>query len=78
MQAVLEAVLPVVPEPKYPALARLRQTGKVVLFMGLAEGFVVVPDNDHKIGESSDWVPVTTPSLWEILPPGSAVHLVQD
>lgn len=65
-------------ESRFPILAKLVDSNKVVLFTSLKTGVVLIPDNDHKVGDTADWVDVDKPEIWEVLPGGTEVRLVQE
>lgn len=73
-------------KPSFPVLARLldkacsdTHRGTVVLFTAVNQGFVVhSPKSGRTVGATDNWVHVTDTNVWEILPKGAAVTLVQE
>lgn len=62
----------------FPVLAKAIDLGHVVLFTSTHEGFVLHKgDSDYHVGTSCKWWTVADYDVWEILPQGSSVELVQ-
>ena len=66
--------------PQYPTLARCKESDFVVLFWNDRRGVVVHSKEATRpigYGASTDWVPITTKNVWEVLPAGSRVVVEQ-
>lgn len=73
---------PVKPKPAvtYPVLAQSYATRQVILFTSIHRGVVLVPakSGSFSVGEHvTTLVDVTDKTVWEILPEGTTVEIVQ-
>ena len=62
-----------------PCLMKHRQSSKVVLFVREHAGFVVQAGGDDEVGAfREDWRTYKSTSVWEALPSGTVVELIQE
>lgn len=63
---------------KFPLLAMAKVEKHVVLFTSHTEGTVLgTGTNTYSVGDTHSWWTVADRDVWEILPQGSSVELVQ-
>jgi hypothetical protein len=78
MKIILDRAAAFAPD-KFPILAKCVGSEKVVWFTSSTRGVVLIGDISHTAGETVDnWVGIDRPEVWEVLPVGTEVRLVQE